>query len=129
MLWLYLGGFLGSVAIAWVAWRRGSLSPGGTAGAVIVGTLVTGAGPWGWPALLLLFFVSSSALSRLGETRKQLLADTWEKGARRDLVQVLANGGLATALAAAYVLNPRPEFALAYTGALSAVNADTGLRT
>lgn len=122
---LYLAGFIGSVVITVVAFRRGSLAPTGALGAVLVGTLVTGGGGWGWGALLLVFFFSSSALSRLGRQRKAALAATWEKGARRDLGQVLANGGLFAVLATAYRLHPDPRLALAGAGALAAVNADT----
>src|SRR5438046_924545 len=122
---LLLGGFAGICLIACIAYRRGSLDPGGAAGAVAVGTIVTAGGGWGWSALLLLFFLSSTTLSHAGVGRKQRLSDLWAKGKRRDLWQVLANGGLAAALAAAYGAIRTPVLAVAYAGALAAVNADT----
>jgi uncharacterized protein (TIGR00297 family) len=67
---------------------------------------------------LLAFFASSSALSRLGDRRKQTMPIAQAKGARRDAWQVAANGGVAT-LAIAL---GRP---MAFVGALAAAGADT----
>src|SRR5579871_6027246 len=52
-------------ALAGTALRRRALSPSGAAAAACVGTAVFGAGGWRDSALLLLFFGSSTALSRL----------------------------------------------------------------
>jgi uncharacterized membrane protein len=51
------------------AGRAGSLAPIWRWGAVIVGTAATVAG-WGWAALLVGWFVASSALTRLGHAQK-----------------------------------------------------------
>ena len=69
--------------------------------AVAVGTAAIAAG-WRWGALLLVFFVTSTALSRLGrESKARRTADVVEKGGTRDAAQVLANGG---AFAVAYLV-------------------------
>jgi uncharacterized protein (TIGR00297 family) len=105
-----------SVAVALAAWRRGALSPSGSAGAVLVGAAIFGAGGQRGSALLLLFFGSSSALSRLSGA---------DKKPRRTMVQVLANGGVPAVLALLYDVWPSRHLAAAYAGALAAANSDT----
>ncbi len=121
---LALGAAL-AVAIAAAAYRLGSLSASGAAGAVLVGTLTFGIGGWVPAILLSLFFVSSSGLSRVGHSRKTGAAATFSKGSRRDIGQVMANGGLASALSIGYGLTREPFWLVGLAGALAAVNADT----
>jgi uncharacterized protein (TIGR00297 family) len=123
-------GLAASSVIAWQAWRRGSLSGSGAVGAVVVGTLVFAGGGPGWAMLLLAFYGTSTMLSRIGRRRKEALAGRLEKGGtavgpRRDLVQVLANGGVPAALALVHTLHPSALWPLAAAGALAAANADT----
>jgi uncharacterized protein (TIGR00297 family) len=114
-----------AAAIAYVAFRLGSLSTGGAWAAFVVGGLTFGFGGWLAGALLILFFVGSSALSRLGARRKTGVAAQFEKGGRRDERQVLANGGLAALLAVTYGLTGETVLLVALAGALAAANADT----
>lgn len=82
-----------AVAISLVARRAGSLTNGGVVAATIVGSVALVAA-WTWGALLAAYFVSSSMLSRYGESEKQRLnGAVVEKGGARDAIQVLANGG------------------------------------
>lgn len=119
-------GFLLSAAIGLLAWRAGSLSTSGALGAWLTGGLIFGLGGLAWAALLLVFFISSSALSRLFARRKAALEEKFAKGSRRDLGQVLANGGLAALLALGLAWQPDAGWLwAAYAGALAAVNADT----
>jgi len=97
-----LVGFLLSLAIALAAYQRRALSGSGAAGTVAVGTAIFGAAGLEWGLLLVTFFVTSSALSRYQETRKEAVAEKFAKSSRRDLGQVLANGGLGALLAVAY---------------------------
>ena len=132
-----LAGLVLSAAIAWLAYRRNSLSRSGVAGAVITGTLIFGFGGWTWGLVLIAFFVSSTLLSHWRSSDKAGLAEKFAKGERRDLGQTLANGGFGALLAvAAFLLvdlpgevrlgNPTYAFlALAYFGAMATVNADT----
>jgi uncharacterized protein (TIGR00297 family) len=94
-------------------------------GAVVVGTLIVGFGGWTWGLLLVAFFVSSSLLSLYRWRDKISVSDKFSKGHRRDLGQILANGGLSALLAVAYGLSPRPILFLAFLGAMAAVNSDT----
>jgi uncharacterized protein (TIGR00297 family) len=112
--------------IGFVSWRAGALSVSGALAAAISGGLIFGLGGLSWAAVLLTFFISSSALSRLLLKRKAEANEKFSKGSHRDWGQVLANGGLGTLLVVAHNLwpeNPWPW--IAYCGAMAAVNADT----
>jgi uncharacterized protein (TIGR00297 family) len=92
---------------------------------MVIGTLVFGIGGFVWGILLVAFFVTSSALSHYKAHAKEPLAEKFQKGHRRDLGQVLANGGAGALLALAYAFNSHPLFFVAFVGALATVNADT----
>jgi len=114
-----------AVVVAVGAHAAGSLSRSGAAAAVIVGTLTFGVGGPLPAVLLLLFFLSSSGLSRVGGARKRSVAIAFSKGGRRDHGQVLANGALAALLSVGYGLTHSPLWLAGLAGALAAVNADT----
>ena len=125
-----LTGFALSVVIAGLAYRRGSLAPSGALGAVVVGTLVFGLGGWVWGVLLALFFVSSSALSHFKESEKAATAEKFEKGHRRDMGQVLANGGLGALIAVLSAVVPEAVVSnslwfFLFLGVMATVTADT----
>ncbi|MGQ0600260.1 MAG: DUF92 domain-containing protein [Anaerolineales bacterium] len=111
--------------IAFAAYRRGSLSRSGAAGAILIGATVFGLGGWAWGILLVVFFVSSSALSHFKEGRKAALADKFSKGSQRDLWQTLANGGAGALCVIGNFVAPHPLWWAAYVGAIATVNADT----
>lgn len=106
-------------------WRARALTAGGAAGAVLVGGAVFGVGGLLWGALLVVFFVSSSALSRLRGAEKARAEREFAKGGRRDLGQVLANGGVPALLALAQLVRPELDLTPAFVGAIAAVTADT----
>lgn len=111
--------------MALAARRAGSLTRSGQWAATVLGTLVTAAG-WGWAALLVGYFVSSSALTRLGRAAKAArTASVLPEQEARTATQVLANGGLfATGVVLAALLDD-PRWAIAGSGALAAAAADT----
>src|SRR5690606_31015398 len=118
-------GAAGAIAVAAAARRTRSLSPGGAAAAVLVGTAAIGAG-WGWGALLVAFFVASSALSRMGAAeRDRRTAAMVAKGSDRDAIQVAANGGLFALAAMGQLFWPHPWWSALGVGALAAAAADT----
>ena len=89
-----LAGFVLAGAIAFVARTVRALSTGGAVAALLVGTAAAIAG-WPWATVLIVFFVTSSALSRFKHaTREARIGRIVEKGNERDAVQVLANGGV-----------------------------------
>jgi uncharacterized protein (TIGR00297 family) len=114
-----------AVVVSLVARRTRSLSDGGAVAAAIVGTVVIAAG-WSWGLLLSSFFVTASALSKLGERRKaELVGSVIEKGGERDAMQVLSNGGLFAVAALGHLLFASPIWYGIGIGALAASTADT----
>ncbi len=108
-----------------VARRVGTLSQGGAATALLVGTISAAAG-WGWAILLIAFFVSSTALSHYRHSfKKEIVGEFVEKGGERDAWQVAANGGIFALLAAASLIHPSSIWIPAAAGAIGAVTADT----
>jgi uncharacterized protein (TIGR00297 family) len=120
-------GLVISALIAWLAHRRGALTPSGAAGAILTGTIIFGFGGWDWGLLLIAFFVSSSFLTRYKETTKRQVADQFAKGGPRDVWQALANGGLAALIALGFGLTGGTHWLLlfAFVGAIAEANADT----
>lgn len=119
-------GFLLASLVAYVAYRAHSLNISGAIAATVVGTVVFGLGGLQWSVLLLIFFVTSSALSRAFKTRKQGLDDKFSKGHARDAGQVFGNGGLATAFVLVHFLFPESSVGwVGFAASLAAVNADT----
>ncbi len=119
-------GFVLAIIIAWIAYRAGALSLSGAAAAALLGTLVFGLGGLEWAILLVAFFASSSALSRVAKRRKAEIEEKYSKGARRDAGQVLANGGAAGGFVLLHTLFPAAGWPwLGFVAALAAANADT----
>jgi uncharacterized protein (TIGR00297 family) len=107
------------------AWARGSLSPSGVLGAILIGTPVFGLAGAVGTAALLGFFISSSALSKAFRARKAGVEEEYAKTGTRDLGQALANGGVAGLAAVLLGVTGDERYALAMLGALVAANADT----
>lgn len=122
-----------SAAIALLAWRARSLSVSGALAAVFVGTLAV-CTSYGVGAYLIAWFALATILSRIGKAKKaKRLADIVEKSSQRDAWQVLANGGVFSALILSrIILGPQCELTagcepilVAASGALAAAGADT----
>ena len=125
----WLTGILIAVGISLGGWKAGALSTRGALAAVLLGALVFGGGGLAWAFVMVLFFVSSSLLSRLNfgaAERKSQTVDDFSKGSRRDAWQVAANGGVAGLAALLHLLYPQAAWPwLAYCASLAAANADT----
>jgi uncharacterized protein (TIGR00297 family) len=113
-----------AAVITVVALRARALAPSGALAAFVVGTLTFASGSVGFTLVLLAFFVPSVVLSRVGRARKKELVDVGKHGAR-DAMQVLANGGVATACAVVFTFTHDVRWALAFCGAYAAATADT----
>jgi len=111
-------------AVALAAVRAGALTRGGGWAALVVGTVTYAAGGIPFTLVLLAFFVPSVALSRIGRDRKRALVDIGKAGPR-DALQVLANGGIASACALAFALTHDLRLGWAFAGAYAAATADT----
>ena len=118
--------YLLAAVVGYAGYRAHALTAGGAVAACVVGGTIFGFGGWAYALLLVFFFVSSSALSSVksSDARKQRAAETFEKGGRRDAAQVLANGGVAAAIALLAPLATPLLFAV-YAGALGTATADT----
>ncbi|MFI5239459.1 MAG: DUF92 domain-containing protein [Gemmatimonadales bacterium] len=114
-----------ALAVAGVAWRTRSLSGSGFVAAAVCGALCAVAG-WNWAALLIVYFVAASLLSRAGsEAKDALTRSVVAKGGSRDAFQVLANGGLYSAAAFLAAIFGSPVLAWGAVGALAAASSDT----
>jgi uncharacterized protein (TIGR00297 family) len=119
-------GFILAVLIAYTAYRAHSLNKSGAFAATLVGTVVFGFGGLRWAILLMIFFITSSGLSRAFKKRKRGLNEKFSKGSERDAGQVFGNGGLATLFVLIHAFYPESMIGWAgFAAALAAVNADT----
>ena len=119
-----IGGALAlSVVIA--ARSRRALTLDGALVAAVLGTVSAAAG-WSWAALLIVFFVSSTVLSKIGEERKRVNTEGFAaKGGERDAFQVLANGGLFGLLGLLSLVFPHDSWVILAAGAIAASASDT----
>ena len=118
-------GILLAIGIAILGYLGRALSLNGALASILVGGVTFGLGGALPATLLILFFITSSLLTRLGKARKRAVVAAFAKGGRRDYAQVLANGSLAAFLAALYGISGQAQWLLGLAGALAAVNADT----
>jgi len=120
-----LAGLLLAALVSFLARTARSLTVGGAIAATLVGTTAVAAG-WDWGALLILYFATSTALSRLGRSLKeQRTAPIVAKGGERDAVQVLANGATFAGAAIAMLIRPDARWIALGAGSLAAAAADT----
>jgi uncharacterized protein (TIGR00297 family) len=114
-----------AAVIAFAARSARALTTDGAIAATLIGGASI-AGGWSWGALLLAFFLSSSALSRIGvDIKQQRTSGIFEKGGERDAVQVLANGGLFALAAIGSLAAPWEGWLAIGGGSLAAAAADT----
>jgi uncharacterized protein (TIGR00297 family) len=118
-------GLLLSAIIAAIAYARGSLSGSGAFAALGVGTCIYFGGGGTWYTALMVFFVTSTLLGRVGKARKAQVNLDYQKGDRRDFMQVVCNGGVAAMCALSVLLAPSFWTGGAFLGALATANADT----
>lgn len=109
-----------SAAVSAAGWRSGALRTDGALSSTALGATILDRLSWRGGVVLGVFFVSSSALSRVARGH-----DVAARGSRRDIVQVLANGGVAGAAAlASSLIGERGALTMA-AGSLAAATADT----
>ncbi len=126
MLWMGI-----TVLIAYLAYKTGTLTLSGAMGAWLLGTVVFGLGGPEWMIPIAVFFIFSSALTKLGRKHKIKLENIFEKTGRRDIYQVFANGGIAMVATMAWhffePVWPQSEILwyLIFITSISAATADT----
>ncbi|CAN5907764.1 DUF92 domain-containing protein [soil metagenome] len=125
-MWVERGaiGAVAATGIAVAALRAGALSRSGAATAVVVGAAATLAG-WNWGALLILYFLAGTIVSRIGRSEKERrTGGVVAKAGARDAAQVVANGGVFAVCALSLPFGVAHAGAAA-VGALAASLADT----
>ncbi|MNI53419.1 hypothetical protein D3C73_1082470 [compost metagenome] len=123
MLWII--GALGAMLVAGAAYLKQSLSFSGMIAAVVMGTVYFGAGNAFWFGILLLFFISSSLLSKLHHENKAELELTYDKTGTRDAGQVFANGGMGMLLVLLNAVYPLGLWEFLFIGVMATVTSDT----
>lgn len=123
MQWI-IGAF-GALVVAGAAFWKQSLSFSGMLAAIIMGTIYFGAGNAFWFGILLIFFISSSLLSKLHHDNKAELELTYAKTGRRDAGQVFANGGLGMVLVLLHAIFPLELWGFLFIGVMATVTSDT----
>jgi len=114
-----------SFLLAFVAYRLKALTPGGAAGAMLLGSIVFSIGGIFWVIPMATFFILSSILSKIGKLKRTILKGMVEKGSRRDIMQVYANGGISLIMAILYHFTSNDLYYLMFLGSLAAATADT----
>jgi uncharacterized protein (TIGR00297 family) len=108
-----------------LAYALGMVSRGGALGGFVVGApIYASLGPPGF-AVLALFVVGGSLLTRLGYGRKRRAGTAEAGGGRRGARNALANCAVAVACALLYALTSSEALAAAFVASLGAAFADT----
>jgi uncharacterized protein (TIGR00297 family) len=119
-----LTAFLVTGAFAALAWALGMISRSGALGGLLVGTTIYASlGSRGF-AVLALFVVGGSLLTRLGYASKQRSGTAQEHGGRRSARNALANCAVATLCAILAATGWEP-FSVAFVASVGAAFADT----
>jgi len=114
-----------ALVVAVVSYFFHFLSGSGSVATFLLGTIIFGTGKWEFSLPILLFFILSSLLSKIGKNWKQRFTDTFQKGGQRDLGQVLANGGIAGIIVLLWNYFPNDGWYFAFVGSIAAATADT----
>lgn len=114
-----------NILLSVVAYVMKRLTFKGAIAAAMVGSLIwIGGGFYAW-GLLGVFFITSSFWSSYKDERKYHLYHLHEKGGQRDVIQVIANGGVAAFCCLSYLLFGQEYFLLGTTVSIAAATADT----
>ena len=85
-----------------------------------MGLIIYGTGGFNWIIPILVFFILSSVLSKLSKTENSI-----QKGSQRDIMQVMANGGVPTIVSVINFYYPIDQLFILYIAAIAAATADT----
>ena len=114
-----------TAVFAVLAYALGMVSVGGALGGFVIGAVIhTSLGPQGF-AVLALFVVGGSALTRLGYALKNRAGTAQERGGRRGAKNAAANCAVATVCAGLAAITGEAAFAAAFVASLGAAFADT----
>jgi uncharacterized protein (TIGR00297 family) len=120
----FLAALLVTAAFAALAYALGMISRSGALGGLLVGTTIYASlGPRGF-AVLALFVIGGSLLTRFGYGSKQHTGTAQEHGGRRSARNALANCAVAT-FCAIFAATGSEPFTAAFVASLGAAFADT----
>ena len=114
-----------TATFAALAHALGMVGRGGALGGFVLGTIVYACLGRDGFAVLALFVVGGSLLTRLGYGRKRRAGTAEAAGGRRGAKNALANCGIAAVCALLYALSPSDALAAAFVASLGAAFADT----
>jgi uncharacterized protein (TIGR00297 family) len=114
-----------ALLFAVAAFSANFLTANGSITAFLLAVVIFGIGGWKWAVPILTFFTLSSLISKIGGKQKSRFGLIFEKKSRRDMGQVLANGGVAGSIILLNNYFPNPVWYILYLGSLAAVNSDT----
>ena len=107
--------------IFYVAFKLRTLSLDGFLGAFLMGVIIILIGSQYFFMLLAIFFILSSALSKI----LKRVSFYRTKGSERDIIQVYANGGIAFLLSIMYFQNNDPVYIYLFASSVAAAMSDT----
>lgn len=123
-MYILIGALVAAI-VAMVAYKKNSLSISGVIFAIILGTGIFIFGGVTQFILMMVFFITSSLLSKYKKNSKSYLEALHEKGDARDWMQVVANGGVALLFLVLYYINSNYNYFVAAAVSFAASNADT----
>lgn len=118
-------GLVSSSLISYIAYKKSSLNISGLLAATILGTAIYFFGGLWFFNIMIAFFLSSSLLTKFKSTNKNSLDKLYEKGGKRDYIQVFINGGIGLILSIFYYIYNNPIFLLAYAVSFGVATSDT----
>lgn len=121
----WIVGSLIAGSVAWGAHRLKSLTMDGAVAAFLIGGVIFALGQVPFSIPILIFFISSSILSKIGKARKSEITADNPENSQRNARQVLANGLVPAMLLLVWTATADPKWALLFLISVAAATADT----
>lgn len=115
----FLLGFIFSFIVGFAAYKKHSLNQSGLIAATLSGTLIYGFGTYIVWGSLILFFISSSLITKFGEKKIKHHSEG------RNYIQVLSNSFIATLFSIFYYFTKNELFMVAAVISIASCNSDT----
>lgn len=115
----FLIGFLLSFIIAFLAYKKHSLNQSGFITATLLGTIIYGFGTYVVWGALILFFISSSIITKFHEIKVK------DSSSGRNYIQVLSNGFIAAVFSFIFYITKNELFMIAGVISIASCNSDT----
>lgn len=113
------------LVMSFIGYKFHLLSKSGAIAAFLVGTFIFWGTGWQGFLILGLFFVTSSFFSELKSKQKKSIEVEHHRGSRRDYIQVMANGGIASICSFIFVVDGSVIWIYAFITAIACAASDT----